>query len=219
MRQLLEKVNRDKLLEFLVEYAENDARFANAVNVRFCEPVFDDELDKIKHEIDWVISGVSDYRTHDSWGNANFYTGDIIAEIRERASQGHVRLAFAETESLYRKLLGLFEYQGECEISDEAEYCISVMSDTADKAVSADDKGYIFQHCIDLTALEDAKNYGADYEDKLLRIAAKFVTMENRAKLEQALTRFSSKRHEEEFMLIRLELIRTFESPETTAVI
>ena len=62
MRQLLESVNRDKLLEFLAEYAENDAKFANAVNVRFGEPVFDDELDKIEHEIDRALSGVSTQR-------------------------------------------------------------------------------------------------------------------------------------------------------------
>ena len=216
MRQLLERINRDKLLEFLVEYAENDAKFANAVNVRFGEPVYDDEIDKIEHEIDRALSGVSDYRTHDSWGNANFFTGDIIEEIRERASQGHIRLAFAETESLYRKLLDLFEYQGECEISDEAEYCISIMSDIADEAVSVDDKEFIFQHCIELADLEDAKNYGADYEDKLLRIAVKFVTIENRAEMERALTRFDSGRREEEFALIRLELVRTFEGSEAT---
>ena len=216
MRKLLESVNRDKLFEFLVEYAENDDKFANAVSVRFGEPVFDDELDKIEHEIDRALSGVSDYRTHDSWGNANFYTGDIIAEIHERASQGHARLAFAETELLYRKLLELFEYQGECEISDEAEYCISIMSDIGDGAVSADDKEYIFQHCIEMADLEDAKNYGADYEDKLLRIAVKFVTMENREELEQALACFDNGRREEEFALIRLELVRTFESPEAT---
>ena len=212
MRQLLEGINRDKLLEFLLEYAEHDARFANAVNVRFSEPVFSDELDKIKNEIDHALSGVSDYRTHDSWGNANFYTGDIIEEIWERTSQGHVRLAFAETEILYRKLLELFEYQGECEISDEAECCILIMSDISDKAMSTDDKEYIFQRCIELAALEDAKNYGADYEDKLLKIAVKFVTAENRAELEQALASYENGRREEEFKLIRLELIRTFES-------
>ena len=216
MRQLLERVNRNKLLEFLIEYAENDAKFANAVSVRFGEPVFDDELDKIEYEIDLALSGVADYHTHDNWGNANFYTGDIIVEIRERVSQGHVRLAFAETELLYRKLLELFEYQGECEISDEAENCILIMSDIADKAVSADDKEYIFQHCIDLTALEDAKNYGADYEDKLLRIAVKFVTLENRAELEQALVRFDKGWREEEFRLIQLELIRTFGGTKAT---
>ena len=173
MRQLLEGINRDKLLEFLVEYAEYDSKFANAVNVRFGKLVFDDELEKIMNKIERTLNGVSDYSTHDEWGYVNIYTGDIFEEIRARVSQGHVRLAFAATELLYRKLVELFEYQAECEISDEAEYCVSMMSDIADIAMSEDDKEHIIQHCLELAALEDAKNYGVDHEDKLLKIVAK----------------------------------------------
>jgi hypothetical protein len=57
--------------------------------------------------------------------------------------------------------------------------------------------------------LEDGKDYGADYEDKLLRIAAKFVTPENLEELEEALECFGPEcwRYEE-FNLIRLEIIR-----------
>ena len=33
MRKLLERQNKEKLLDFLEEYAEHDAKFANAVNV------------------------------------------------------------------------------------------------------------------------------------------------------------------------------------------
>jgi len=209
MRELLERQNREKLLDFLVEYAKNDDRFANAVNVRFGKPEFEEELNKIEDAIDYALRDVSDYRTHDSWGCVSINTGDIIGEIRQRASQGHIRLAFAEIELLYRKLLEVFEYQGECEISDEAEYCLDIiMSGIADKAVSEDDKEYIFKRCIELSELDVGKNYGADYEDKLLRIAVKFVTEKNRAELEQALTRCCSGWHEEEFKLVWLELIQ-----------
>ena len=211
MREFLGRLNREKLLDFLAEYAEQDAKFANAINVRFGKPEFEQELSKIENAIDYALDGVSDYRTHDSWGYVSFDTGDITAEIQQRVSQGHIRLAFAETELLYRKLLELFEYQGECEISDEAESCLEMMSDIAGKAVSGNDKEYIFKHCIELSELDDGKDYGADYEDKLLRIAAKFVTTENRAELEQALARFDSGWRAEEFKLIRLELIRKFE--------
>ena len=53
----------------------------------------------------------------------------------------------------------------------------------ADKAVLTEDKDYIYMKCIELSKLEDGKDYGADYEDKLLEIAEKFVTPENRANL------------------------------------
>lgn len=211
MREFLGRLNREKLLDFLAEYAEQDAKFANAVNVRFGKPEFEKELSKIENAIDYALDGVSDYRTHDSWGYVSFDMGDITAEIQQRVSQGHIRLAFAETELLYRKLLEVFEHQGECEISDEAESCLDMMSELAGKAVSWDDREYIFKHCIELSELDDGKDYGADYEDKLLRIAAKFVTTENRAELEQALVRFDSGWRAEEFKLIRLELVRKFE--------
>ena len=37
MRQLLERVNRDKLFEFIVEYAEYDSKFANVVSLDVLE--------------------------------------------------------------------------------------------------------------------------------------------------------------------------------------
>ena len=140
---------------------------------------------------------------------------DITAEVKQRAEQGHIKLAFAEIELLYRKLLENFEYQSECEISDEADDCLVMMSEIADKAVLSEDKDYIFKQCIELSELEDGKDYGADYEGKLLRIAAKFVTSENLAELEKALTRFDSQGwRAEEFKLIRLEIIRIVEGEE-----
>ena len=65
----------------------------------------------------------------------------------------------------------------------------------------ADDKEYIFKHCIELSELDDGKNYGAVYEDKLLAVAAKFVTKENCAELEQALASFDAEWRAEEFKL------------------
>ena len=123
---------------------------ANAIKVHFGEPEFDDELIKIKKRIASALDGISDYRYRDSWGNAIFNVGDIFAEARQRTGQGHVKLAFMEIEMLYRELLANFEYQGECEISMDAEYCLDIMSEIADKAITLEDQDYIFNQCIAL---------------------------------------------------------------------
>ena len=191
--KILEKLSKEDLIDFLVEYAKSDANLANAVNVRFRKPEYpeyEEELNKIENEIDNALDGVSSYYNRDGWGYVSFDVSHIVAEIRQRTEQGYIRLAFSELELLYRKLLENFEYQGECEISDEAKNCLDIMSEVADKAVLAEDKDYIFRQCIALSDLEDGKDYGADYEDSLLGIAAKFVTTENRAELENVLSRY-----------------------------
>jgi hypothetical protein len=68
------------------------------------------------------------------------------------------------------------------------------MSKIAGLAVSPKDKEYIFGKCIELAELEEGKDYGADYEDKLLSIAARFVTPKNREVLENAISRFDGTR-------------------------
>jgi len=211
LRKLLERFGREELIDFIIDYAGNDTRFANTVNVRFGNPGYDEELDKIKRAIGTALEGVGDYSARDSWGNVSFDTGDVISEIRTRIEQGHIRLAFAETELLYRELLNLFEYQGECEISMEAEYCIGIMSDIADAAVSDEDKAHLFRNCLMLSDVEDGKDYGADYEDELLRIAAKLVTLENRRELEDALARVNIRRFEEAIKLIQLGILQKFD--------
>jgi hypothetical protein len=203
VRELLEKLQKSEIIDFLVEYSENGSKLANAVNVSFRKPEFDTELSKIEHEIDTALEDVSDYRNRDSWGNVHFDVSGIIEEIYQRMKQGHIKLAFAETELLYRKLLESFEYQGECEISDMAEYCVDIMSDIACRANTSNDKEYIFRKCIELSMLETGKDYGADYEDKLLGISSKFVTKENRVELEDAIAHFGSSWRAESFKLIQ----------------
>ena len=210
MKEFLNNIARDKLLDFLEEYAANDDKFANAVNVRFGKPEFKKELAKLEKAIDNALDGASDYRRRGGWGYIDVDTNNIVDEIQERAEQGHIRLAFAQAEMLYRKLLEVFEYQDECEIADEAEDCIRIMDWIADIAVtdgSAEDKQYIFETCIRLADIEDGKDYGADYEDKLLRISAKFVTPENRAELEKAVAFFDKEWRTEGFKLIRYDII------------
>ena len=208
MRKLLEGLSKDDLIDFILEYAENDVRFVNSINVRFSEPKYEEELNKIRNKINYALADVSNYRTHDSWGNAIYDVSDIFEEICQRAEQGHIRLALSELEMLYRKLLENLEYQGECEISDDADYCVEIMSDIADKVLNSEDEEYIFGQCLELSELKDGKDYGVYHEDKLLSIAVKFVTQENRKRLENAIARYSSPRREKEFRLILVELAR-----------
>lgn len=205
--RLLNALSKEEIIDFLVKYAKNDPKFVDAVNVYFLKPKFESELGRIESKIDVALAATSDYRSYGGWGYIDVDVSDIIMEVGLRAEQGHIRLAFAELELLYRKLLENFEYQAECEISDEAENCLCIMSDIADKAILAEDKDYIFKQCIELSELEDGKDYGADYEGALLKIAAKFVTPENLSELEAALACFDSDWREEEFCLIRLEIV------------
>ena len=214
MRELLENLSKEELIDFFLEYAKNDTKFANAIDVRFREPNFNEELLKIESIIDHELIGAPESFDYDSWGDIVFNVGSVYSEIEERTDQGHIKLAFAEAELLYRKLLDIFEYQGECEVSSKAESCLDIMSDIADKAVLDEDKEYIFNTCIELANTEAGKDYGADYEDILLRISSKFVTPETREKLELAVERFKRGWRAQEFALLRYEIICNFDGIE-----
>jgi hypothetical protein len=208
MREILNNQSKETLIDFIVEYAENNDDIINAVDVWFKKPEFSHELQKIGNMIDNALDGASEYYHRGGWGYIDFDVSGIIMEINQRAEQGFIKLAFAELELLYLKLVKCFEYQSECEVSDEAENCLEIMADIADKAVLSEDKEYIFRQCIYLSNLKDGKDYGADYEGKLLLIAAKFVTTDNLAELEEALKCLNVTWREEEYKLIRLEIIK-----------
>jgi len=59
MRELLESLSKEELIDFIVEYAGNDAKFANAINVRFREPDFSEEPDF--YEELWKIESIIDH--------------------------------------------------------------------------------------------------------------------------------------------------------------
>ena len=81
MRELLDGLSREELIDFIEDCAKSDPKFANTVNVWFCIPGFEEELEKIKRTINIALEGVNDYSFRDSWGNVSFETGDIITEI------------------------------------------------------------------------------------------------------------------------------------------
>jgi hypothetical protein len=186
-RNILENAKPKDLFDFLEEYAKLDEKFKNALHVRFSAPDFEDDLHKVRVMIDNALDAAVEYGRHDSWGWMKIDTSEIIFEIKQRAKQGNVKLAFAELEILYRKLIELFECQSECEVNDEAESVLQMIADVAKKATDPHDKEYIFEHCIDLAKADVNQNFGAENEDQLLNIATQFVTDGNRKKLEDAL--------------------------------
>ena len=207
--KLIKGLSKEQLIEFIIDYAKQDDKIINAINICFDTFEHKSELIKIEKKIDKALNGISDWDNHDSWGHAIFNTNDITHEIYKRISQGHIRLAFDEIALLYCKLLENFEYQGECEIADEAEKCIDIMNEIADKAIISEDKDYIFKKCIELAELEDGEDYGADYKAALLNISAKFVTNDNLSELEPILAGYeASHRRTAPFKLIRLGIIK-----------
>jgi hypothetical protein len=213
---LLISADITELLAFLTDYAKRDSRFDNAVRVRFGAPDFDGEVDKIAGMVDDALtSDDGDYRRRD-WGRICVDTVEVDEEIRVRTEQGHIRLAFAELETKYHKLLDAFEDQEECEVSDAAEFTIDHMAEVAELAADPADQEYIFDRCIALCKLDTAKDYGADYEDKFLKIASSFITPANRKKFEDELSKHDNGWRSDEFKIIRLNMIRRLNGDSAT---
>jgi len=202
--------------DFLLQYAEHDPKIANALRVRFVLPDFDAELKKISRKIKAALAHVSDWNTHDRWGYVSADTSDIFYEIEQRTEQGHLKLAFAALEILYVELLKNFEYQSECELAEEAADCLERMADMAAQAAGPGDREYIFERCIALADLDEGSDYGADYEDQLLKIAAQLVTQENRGQLEGALEQRGDRYSANAFALIHLKIVERLDG-ETAA--
>ena len=210
--ELLLDTDPDELLDFLAEYAKRDSDFEDALRVRFEEPDEQAELAKLGGKIDAALEDVSRYGRGSRWyDSSSVDTSGISFEIEQRAKQGHVLLAFKSLETMCRKLLEVFEEQEECEVADEVEDCLRQMAEVAEHATDPADQAYIFDCCIALAPLEDGKDYGADYEDQLLGIAAKFVTQDNLSELEEAIALYENEWSSEDFALIRLMIIRRLE--------
>ena len=207
-RALLEQLVPDNLLDFLEDYAKRDGAFEEALRVRFEEPEEQAELARLGGKMDAALESVCRYGQGRWYEPSSVDTSDISFEIEQRLKQGHVLLAFKALETMYRKLIEVFEEQEECEVADEVEDCLRQMSIVADHAAQPADQAYIFDCCIALADIEDGKDYGADYEDKLLAISAKFVTPDNLGELEAAIERYETEWSGEDFALIRLTMTR-----------
>ena len=217
MKDILEKQSKRALVDFIAECAQCDETLARLVSARFGKSESKKELRRIEKEIDAAFGDGLGYGRRGSWGYIDFDISDVMLEIEMHAQQGKFRFAFEALVLLCRKLLSLFEYQEECEISEEVEICLVIMAEIAEKTTIAADGQYIFQECLALADVEDGKEYGADYEDKFLGIAAKFVTRENRQELEDALAFYAEEWRAEDFQPVRLEMVRRIEGEAAAA--
>ena len=212
LKKILDELSKKELIDFMLEYAVNHGAFANEIKLTFAQLDSDQELRKIKQMINLDLGDIEDYDyPRDSWGWIKVNTGSIWHEIRTRIKQGHFTLAFQGVEALYLKLLTLCEYQGECEISMEAEICLDTMEDIAKQVELDSDKKLIFESCLELMDNDDGKNYGVGYETQLLEIASILVTKDNFKEIEAAINLCACGYIEEGVRTVQLKIIRKIE--------
>ena len=173
LEELLKEQSKEKLIDFILDYSDHNDRFYNAVEVRFACPDYGAELQKMQREIEIALESVTDYRSRNAWGDANYNVDHIIEEIEERRNQGRIRLAFSEAEMLYIKLIESLEYQGECEISDETENVIRLMCSIVNNTIFTADGDFINERCRYLLTLDEGKNYGVDHDAHFINMAKK----------------------------------------------
>jgi len=209
LKELLDGLSKDQLIEFMLEYASAHGEFANEIELMFAQLDSVKELSKIEHMIEMYLGDIEDYDyPRSSWGHIEVNTGSIWHEIETRTKQGHFTLAFKGVKALYLKLLTLCEYQGECEVSMEAESCLNTMSDIANQVELESDKKLIFESCLELLDNDDGKDYGVSYETELLEIAAKFVTKDNFKEINDAINLCACGYIEGGLRAVQLKIIR-----------
>ncbi|MDR1482633.1 MAG: hypothetical protein LBI74_08420 [Synergistaceae bacterium] len=208
IQELINNVSDKQLREFVIEYAKRDGDFSNALSVRFAVPEFEAEVTKIADMVENELEGVDDYRRRDSWGYIRIDLSKVDYEIQQRIAQGQYRLAFAQSAAAYAELLEVYEYQSECEISDEAGSFVDKMSDIAGEVTDSADQAYIYERCVELAYDDTASDYGDSYQGRFLKIAARFITQTNREEFDAAIEKFSGDYRGEELSVIKLTTVR-----------
>ncbi|MDR1639918.1 MAG: hypothetical protein LBT59_09515 [Clostridiales bacterium] len=152
---------------------------------------FDKELDKMKRLVNAELGKFKEFLgPRNRLGIVNVNDQRIISEYMGRAKQGYIRLALAEMEVFYLKLLHSFEEQDECEVHEEIEMVGRHMDEVAKKAVLQEDRDFAFDVCMRLHKDGTGELYGSYFEHQLLGICAQHVTQKNRHELEEALEKY-----------------------------
>jgi hypothetical protein len=220
IRKLLASLDRNTLIDVLVDLADTDEETANYLEVRFGTRGEDEDIAILTKKIKQELRSAASRNRRGDWGHMHIETGDIYREIDEREKQGRIKLAFSELEVLFRELQDYYEYQEECEIDDECDYCIGRMAEIAESATDPSDKEFIFGHCLELCGSEGSRDYGSDSDKKLLKIAIGFLDQSNRSKFEAVISNIAVGWQKDKYKLIHYEAIQLLdgESAATTYI-
>jgi len=208
IRKLLVPLDRNALIDVLVDLADSDDETANYLEVRFGTRGEDEDIAILTEKIKQELERAASRNSRDAWGNMQIDIGDIYREIDEREKQGKIRLAFSELEALFRELQNYYDFQEECEIDDECDDCISRLAKIAELATIPTDREFIFEHCIGLCGLEGSRDYGSNSDEKLLRIAMGFLDQNNRNKFECIIANLGKGRFADKYKKIHYEAIQ-----------
>lgn len=208
IRKLLASLDRNALIDALVDLADSDDETANFLEVRFGTRQEDKDIAILTAKIEQELKRAASRNRRGDWGHMQLETGDIFREIDEREKQGKIRLAFSELEVLFRELQNYYEYQEECEIDDECDYCIRRMAEIAESATDPSDREFIFERCIGLCGSEGSRDYGSDSDEKLLKIAIGFLDQNNRSKFEGVIANIAVGWQKDRYKMIQYEAIQ-----------
>jgi hypothetical protein len=82
------------------------------------------------------------------------------------------------------------------------------MAEIAESATDPNDRKFIFEHCIELCGLAGTIDYGADSDEKLLKIAMSFLEQNNRHRFESTLANLEKVRFADKYKMIHYEAIQ-----------
>ncbi|MDR1639472.1 MAG: hypothetical protein LBT59_07245 [Clostridiales bacterium] len=183
MRELLRRIDIEKLYDFLEERLKNDKSLSKMFLATFAEPDYDSVLRSLKKDIEYAIHNTELHK--ENYGTIDIDTDKVTKEIIAYADNGHVRLAFSALEIMYKKLVEVIEELRDCDIPEALFSCVDLISDIASDAKDPKDIEYLFEGCLKLAKAEIDYDYELDFPEEFWHICSRLVTEENRAKLEE----------------------------------
>lgn len=214
---VLDSIEHDQLITFIVEYAKSDEKFLNELYVTFGEPDFGAEMEGIKVRIADVIrqgtrSGFIDYRGCDYICNE---MDQILEQAQKRLNQGHPVIAFGIAMQICLK--GYWLASRADSSSGSLTITINSSLEMIDKAsanaIAEADRKFIYEKCC-----KEAKNKVFEGWNEgnyaFLRSCARFVTKRNAKKIFDTLDYLAEKLRTDSFSyttddkLTRLEICK-----------
>ncbi|MDR1297136.1 MAG: hypothetical protein LBO05_07150 [Deltaproteobacteria bacterium] len=195
---LLKRVSRERLRNFISDYARRDTAFAQAVVVSFDDPDFDGEV--------WAILSkfTCDYG---DWGYVVISNDQADFEIGRRRERGQLLLAYKQTAVLCHELLKYYEHQHECEVFDVIDKYADSLVEMAGEMTAPADRAGAFQTALRLADDKTGEEYGAEHQGKFLLSASKLLTENELPEFESVLEKLSEYFDGGVLAMIRLNVV------------